>query len=70
MKRRYRRRLFNAFAFLTLGVAIYLNMFCMENQNSSFATMHVKIPSERAQTKGDKMLKIIPAKSALPVKPS
>ena len=32
MKRRYRRRLFNLFAFSLLGIAVYLNLYRMHDE--------------------------------------
>ena len=35
MRRRHRRVLFNLFAFLLLGIAIYLNMYRMNDRGNS-----------------------------------
>jgi len=47
MKRRHRRVLFNLFAFSLLGVAIYLNIFRMNDENEG----HVSSSNNPARVK-------------------
>jgi hypothetical protein len=71
MKRRHRRVLFNVFAFSLLGVSVYLNMFCMDNQNSLSFTAPAKKQGDLKQSiKIDKLSKIPAAKTSLVLKGS
>jgi len=71
MKRRHRRVLFNLFAFSLLGLSVYLNVFCMGNQNSLLLMAPAKRQADLKQSvKIDNPSKILPAKTSLSLKGS
>lgn len=62
MKRRHRRVLFNLFAFSLLGIAIYLNMFCMNDDHTIAGNRPVQRQTISQPTKADKLMKLTPVK--------
>lgn len=70
MRRRHRRVLFNLFAFSLLGIAVYLNMFCMNDDHSIAGNRPIQKQTLAQPLKADKLMKAVPVKPASNLKKS